>query len=176
MPDRRRRRRRRRSRPDILRPRAVGNAVVSTSTKSRIEDRVPPPPSAIVVVVVVECSIRTNATAMAAVALSLGTLRYMGARLRGHDVGRRKGDPLRAELDGMRSALVSLRELEGGGGVGTAAVASSSPAPPVGGGRGAATAGAGGGADVTSTTMPRPDATMEAYRREAACSVLRRRA
>ncbi|KAL3822576.1 hypothetical protein ACHAXA_007687 [Cyclostephanos tholiformis] len=54
-----------------------------------------------------------RAEAEAAVALAVGTLRYMGARLRGSDVGRRKGDPLRVELDGLRAALVSLRELEG---------------------------------------------------------------
>ena len=64
-----------------------------------------------------------RAEAMAAVALALGTLRYMGARLRGSDAGRKKGDPLRAELDGIRAALVSLRELEKGG------TASSSPTP-----------------------------------------------
>jgi hypothetical protein len=61
-----------------------------------------------------------RAEAEAAVALALGTLRYMGARLRGSDAGRKRGDPLRAELDRMRAALVSLRELEGasrGGGV-----------------------------------------------------------
>ena len=56
---------------------------------------------------------RRRAEAEAAVALAVGTLRYMGARLRGSDAGRKKGDPLRAELDRMRAALVSLRQLEG---------------------------------------------------------------
>ena len=45
-------------------------------------------------------------------ALAMGTLRYMGARLRGSDVGRKKGDPLRIELDKIRGLMVSLRELE----------------------------------------------------------------
>jgi hypothetical protein len=55
-----------------------------------------------------------RAEAEAAVALAVGTMRYMGARLRGSDAGRKRGDPLRAELDRMRAALVSLRQLEGG--------------------------------------------------------------
>ena len=46
----------------------------------------------------------------AAVALSLGTLRYMGARLQGLDKGRRSDDPLRQELNQMRKLLVSLQE------------------------------------------------------------------
>ncbi|KAL7546636.1 hypothetical protein ACHAWF_009971 [Thalassiosira exigua] len=56
-----------------------------------------------------------RAEAEAAVALAVGTLRYMGARLRGLDRGRKKGDPLRSELDKIRAMLVSLRKLEGGG-------------------------------------------------------------
>lgn len=52
---------------------------------------------------------RQRAQAQAAIALSLGTLRYMGARLRGLDQGRRKEDPLRQELDHMRKLLVSLQ-------------------------------------------------------------------
>src|SRR5210317_424019 len=39
-----------------------------------------------------------RAEAEAAVALSIGTLRYMGARLKGLDRGRKKGDELRKEL------------------------------------------------------------------------------
>lgn len=53
-----------------------------------------------------------RAEAEAAVALAMGTLRYMGARLRGSDVARKKGDPLRTELDKIRGLMVSLRELE----------------------------------------------------------------
>ncbi|KAL7523492.1 hypothetical protein ACHAXR_000207, partial [Thalassiosira sp. AJA248-18] len=53
-----------------------------------------------------------RAEAEAAVALAVGTLRYMGARLRGLDQGRKKGDPLRAELDKIRGMLVALRKLE----------------------------------------------------------------
>lgn len=53
-----------------------------------------------------------RAEAEAAVALAVGTLRYMGARLRGLDRGRRKGDPLRVELDKIRGMLVGLRKLE----------------------------------------------------------------
>ncbi|KAL9183893.1 hypothetical protein ACHAXT_004749 [Thalassiosira profunda] len=55
-----------------------------------------------------------RAEAEAAVSLALGTLRYMGARLRGLDRGRKKGDPLRAELDKMRGLLVALRKVEEG--------------------------------------------------------------
>ena len=55
-----------------------------------------------------------RAEAEAAVSLALGTLRYIGARLRGLDRGRKKGDPLRAELDKMRGLLVALRKGEEG--------------------------------------------------------------
>lgn len=54
-----------------------------------------------------------RAEAEAAVAMAVGTLRYMGSRLRGLDHGRKKGDPLRVELDKCKSIMVSLRKLEG---------------------------------------------------------------
>lgn len=44
--------------------------------------------------------------------VAIGTLRYMGARLRGLDQGRKKGDPLRVELDNIRAKLVELKNLE----------------------------------------------------------------
>mmetsp|Transcript_7176 Transcript_7176/g.10653 ORF Transcript_7176/g.10653 Transcript_7176/m.10653 type:complete len:188 (+) Transcript_7176:73-636(+) len=53
-----------------------------------------------------------RAEAEAAVALAMGTLRYMGGRLKGLDRGRKKGDPLRKELDQIRGLLVSLRKIE----------------------------------------------------------------
>lgn len=56
-----------------------------------------------------------RAEAEAAVALAIGTLRYMGARLQGFDRGRKKGDPLRMELDKIRGMLVALRKLESSG-------------------------------------------------------------
>eukprot|EP00978_Attheya_sp_CCMP212_P018839 scaffold52073_cov51-Attheya_sp.AAC.1 len=52
------------------------------------------------------------AEAQSVVALAVGTLRYMGARLSGKDQGRHKNDPLRIELDKMRQTLVTLRKLE----------------------------------------------------------------
>lgn len=55
-----------------------------------------------------------RAEAQAAVALAVCTLRYMGGRLRGLDVGRKKDDPLRMELDKIRGVLVSLKKLEYG--------------------------------------------------------------
>ena len=48
----------------------------------------------------------------AAVALAVGTLRYMGERLKGLDRGRKKDDPLRQELDKIRGMLVSLKALK----------------------------------------------------------------
>jgi DNA-binding TFAR19-related protein (PDSD5 family) len=36
----------------------------------------------------------------------------MGARLRGLDEGRKKGDPLRVELDKIRAKLMDLKKLE----------------------------------------------------------------
>jgi hypothetical protein len=44
--------------------------------------------------------------AQAAVALSIGTLRYMGARLKGNDV--KADDPLRQELNLIRKILVDI--------------------------------------------------------------------
>lgn len=51
-----------------------------------------------------------KAQAQAVVALTIGTLRYMGARLHGKDEGRRPDDPLRQELDQMRKILVALEK------------------------------------------------------------------
>lgn len=45
-----------------------------------------------------------------AVALAMGTLRYMGARLRGLDRGRKPDDPLRQELNTMRKRMVALQK------------------------------------------------------------------
>jgi len=59
------------------------------------------------------------AEAEAAVALTIGTLRYMAARLEGRDKGPKSNDPLRLELDKMRKILVTLgdlnKKLKGGG-------------------------------------------------------------
>mgnify|MGYP005840697751 CR=1 FL=1 len=49
-------------------------------------------------------------TASMAVALAMGTLRYMGARLRGLDQGRKADDPLRKELNQMRKLMVTLQK------------------------------------------------------------------
>ncbi len=50
--------------------------------------------------------------AEAAVALAIGTLRYMAARLKGSAKGQKKNDPLRLELDKMRKTLVALKKLD----------------------------------------------------------------
>jgi len=52
------------------------------------------------------------AQAQAAVALSVGTLRYMGARLRGLDQGRKADDPLRQELNEMRRVLTAVEKMK----------------------------------------------------------------
>ena len=49
--------------------------------------------------------------AEAAVALSIGTLRYMALRLKGQKSSG-KNDPLRIELDKMRKTLVELKKLK----------------------------------------------------------------
>ena len=49
------------------------------------------------------------ALSQTAVALSLGTLRFMGARLR----GRKVDDPVRTELNHMRKLLVTLQQQQG---------------------------------------------------------------
>jgi hypothetical protein len=51
-----------------------------------------------------------KAEAAMAVALAMGTLRYMGARLRGLDRGRNPEDPLRKELNSMRKLMVTLQK------------------------------------------------------------------
>jgi len=51
-----------------------------------------------------------RALAQAAVALSVGTLRVLGARLRGLDRGRKADDPLRKDLNRIRSVLVSVQK------------------------------------------------------------------
>jgi DNA anti-recombination protein RmuC len=52
------------------------------------------------------------AQAEAVVALSVGTLRYMGARLRGLDQGRKSDDPLRKELNEMRRVLQEVEKMK----------------------------------------------------------------
>jgi hypothetical protein len=52
------------------------------------------------------------AQAQAVVALSVGTLRYMGARLRGLDQGRKSDDPLRKELNEMRRVLQEVEKMK----------------------------------------------------------------
>jgi hypothetical protein len=52
------------------------------------------------------------AQAQAVVALSVGTLRYMGARLRGLDQGRKPDDPLRKELNEMRRVLQEVEKMK----------------------------------------------------------------
>lgn len=52
------------------------------------------------------------AQAQAAVALSVGTLRYMGARLRGLDQGRKADDPLRQELNEMKRVLKAVEQMK----------------------------------------------------------------
>lgn len=49
--------------------------------------------------------------AEAAVALAMGTLRYMAHRLKGNARGQKKNDPLRLELDKMRKTLVAVKKL-----------------------------------------------------------------
>jgi hypothetical protein len=49
-----------------------------------------------------------RAQAQAVVALSLGTVRYIGARIRGKDEGRKQDDPLRQDLNQIRNVLVQI--------------------------------------------------------------------
>jgi hypothetical protein len=48
--------------------------------------------------------------AKATVALSIGMMRYMGARLRGLDQGRKPDDPLRKELNNMKKVLAEIKK------------------------------------------------------------------
>lgn len=52
---------------------------------------------------------RSTAKAQATVALSVGMMKYMGARLQGLDHGRKPDDPLRKELDHMRKVLAEMK-------------------------------------------------------------------
>jgi len=49
--------------------------------------------------------------AESAVALAMGTLRYMAHRLKGEERGKKNNDPLRMELDRMRKTLVQVKAL-----------------------------------------------------------------
>lgn len=51
-----------------------------------------------------------KAQAQAAVALSIGTLRYIEARLKGKDEGRKAEDPLRQELNHIRKILADIEK------------------------------------------------------------------
>jgi len=48
--------------------------------------------------------------AHASVALSIGMIRYMGARLQGLDQGRQTDDPLRKELNNMKRVLAEIKK------------------------------------------------------------------
>ena len=52
----------------------------------------------------------TTNQAQASVALSIGMMRYMGARLRGLDQGRNADDPLRKELNKMKKVLAEIKQ------------------------------------------------------------------
>jgi hypothetical protein len=51
--------------------------------------------------------------AQATVALSIGMMRYMGARLRGLDQGRSKDDLLRQELNKIKAVLAEIKQRRG---------------------------------------------------------------
>jgi len=51
-----------------------------------------------------------TAEAKASVALSVGMMKYMGARLRGLDHGRNPDDPLRQELNNMKRVLAEIKK------------------------------------------------------------------
>lgn len=52
---------------------------------------------------------KSTAQAHATVALSIGMMKYMGARLQGVDKGRKADDPLRQELNQMRKVLAEIK-------------------------------------------------------------------
>ena len=52
---------------------------------------------------------RSTSKAQATVALSVGMMKYMGARLQGLDRGRHADDPLRKELNQMRKVLAEMK-------------------------------------------------------------------
>jgi hypothetical protein len=52
----------------------------------------------------------TTNQARATVALSIGMMQYMGARLRGLDQGRNADDPLRKELNKMKKVLAEIKQ------------------------------------------------------------------
>jgi hypothetical protein len=52
---------------------------------------------------------RATAQAQATVSLSIGMMKYMGARLQGLDDGKKSDDPLRKELNQMRKVLAEIK-------------------------------------------------------------------
>jgi len=56
---------------------------------------------------------KTTAQAQATVSLSIGMMKYMGARLQGLDHGRKQDDALRQELNQMRKVLADIKARNG---------------------------------------------------------------
>ena len=52
--------------------------------------------------------------AQASVALSIGMMRYMGARMRGLDEGRKADDPLRKDLNNIKRVLAKTKKASAG--------------------------------------------------------------
>jgi hypothetical protein len=52
----------------------------------------------------------TTSQAQTTLALSIGMMRYMGARLQGLDQGRKPDDPLRKELNNMKRVLAEIKK------------------------------------------------------------------
>jgi hypothetical protein len=59
-----------------------------------------------------DISRHSKAEAQAAVALALGSLRYMDAKLRGSNCSQDPNHPLRVDLDKIRKALVDLGQVD----------------------------------------------------------------
>ena len=57
---------------------------------------------------------KSKPEAEATAALSIGMVRYMGARLRGLDQGRKPDDALRKELNNMKKVLAEIKKKHGG--------------------------------------------------------------
>lgn len=51
-----------------------------------------------------------NGSAQASVALSIGMMKYMGARLRGLDQGKKPDDPLRKDLNNIKRVLANTKK------------------------------------------------------------------
>jgi hypothetical protein len=86
------------------------NATSSTTMDTASSGTTSNPDSTTTTTTTTTTTANQRALSQAAVALSIATMRVVGARLQGLDRGRKADDPLRQELNRIRTALVAAQQ------------------------------------------------------------------